>query len=65
LNQESLLRFYTPQGFQTVQPKDFNYDTVFEKNKVAQLEKDKGQQSTSLFTNNGNKTTLSSYPTTP
>lgn len=65
LNQENLLRFYTPQGFQTVQPKDFNYDTAFEKNKVAQLEKDKGQQSTSLFTNNGNKTTLSSYPTTP
>lgn len=31
LNQENLLRFYKPQGFQEVQPKDYNYDVAFEK----------------------------------
>lgn len=65
LNQENLLRFYKPQGFQEVQPKDYNYDVAFEKNKVLEVEKQKNAQSTSLFSQNGNQTTVQNYPTTP
>ena len=46
LNKENLLRFYHPKGFKPVNPKDYNYNNEF--NKEKQLEKQLGQKSTSL-----------------
>jgi lipoteichoic acid synthase len=60
LNQENLLRFYTPEGFTPVDPKKYDYHDLDKKN--AEIEKEKGGQSTSLYSKNGNKTTTALYP---
>lgn len=60
LNQENLLRFYNPQNFTPVDPKKYNYKNQDERNE--KLEKTKGAASTSVFSKNGNKTTVDLYP---
>ena len=60
LNQENLLRFYTPEGFSPIDPKDFEYKNLDKKNEA--IEKAKGNKSTSVFSKNGNKTTADLYP---
>ncbi|MGK0607186.1 LTA synthase family protein [Enterococcus gilvus] len=65
LNQENLLRFYTPNGFKPVNSNSYNYNSNFEKNKIAKIEREKGGDSTSLFSLNGNKSTENNYPTLP
>ena len=60
LNQENLLRFYTPEGFTPVDPKKYDYHDLDKKN--TEIEKEKGSQSTSLYSKNGNKTTANLYP---
>lgn len=62
LNEENLLRFYTPDGFTPVDPKDYSYKNLTEKNEA--IEKKKGSASTSVYSENGNKSTLSLYPVT-
>ena len=62
LNQENLLRFYVPNGFETIDPKKYDYKNEAERN-IA-IEKQKGEHSTSVFTKNGNKTTTNLYPVT-
>lgn len=60
LNQENLLRFYVPEGFQTIDPKKYNYKNEAEKNEA--IEQQKGNKSTSVYSRNGNKTTTNLYP---
>ncbi len=60
LNQENLLRFYTPEGFTPIDPQKYDYHDLDKKNAV--IEKEKGNQSTSLYSKNGNKTTAALYP---
>ena len=60
LNQENLLRFYTPEGFTPIDPQKYDYHDLDKKNTA--IEKEKGNQSTSLFSKNGNKTTAALYP---
>ena len=62
LNQENLLRFYVPNGFETIDPKKYDYKNEAERN-IA-IEKQKGKHSTSVFSKNGNKTTTNLYPVT-
>ncbi|WP_368253161.1 LTA synthase family protein [Enterococcus faecium] len=62
LNQENLLRFYVPNGFETIDPKKYDYKNEAERN-IA-IEKKKGEHSTSVFSKNGNKTTTNLYPVT-
>lgn len=62
LNQENLLRFYVPNGFETIDPKKYDYKNEAERN-IA-IEKQKGEHSTSDFSKNGNKTTTNLYPVT-
>lgn len=61
LNEKNLLRFYHPKGFKTVNPKDYNYANGLKKEK--KIEKSKGIQSTSIFSENNDKTTTDSYST--
>ncbi len=62
LNQENLLRFYVPNGFETIDPKKYDYKNEAERNEA--IEKQKGEHSTSVFSKNGNKTTTILYPVT-
>lgn len=62
LNQENLLRFYVPNGFETIDPKKYDYKNEAERN-IA-IEKQKGEHSTSVFSKNGSKTTTNLYPVT-
>lgn len=59
LNEKNLLRFYTPKGFKPINPQNYNY--ADELAKEEQVEKKKGNQSTSLYSRNGNKSTASQY----
>ena len=60
LNQENLLRFYVPEGFETIDPKKYDYKNEAQKNEA--IEKQKGSNSTSVYSKNGNKTTTDLYP---
>jgi lipoteichoic acid synthase len=61
VNNKNLLRFYTPKGFTPVDPEKYNYHNDF--GKIKEIEKQLGNQSTSLFSQNGNKSTVSDYHT--
>lgn len=61
LNQKNLLRFYTPKGFTPVQANNYNYSNGLQK--AEKIEKNKGTKSTSLYSENGNKTTTNLYST--
>lgn len=61
LNDKNLLRFYTPKGFKKVNPKDYNYSNGLKKAKA--IEKQKGNKSTSIYSENGDKSTVNDYST--
>lgn len=61
LNQENLLRFYTPEGFTPVDPVKYDYQNQVQKN--AAIEKEKGKKSTSVYSENNNQSTVGLYPT--
>lgn len=61
VNNKNLLRFYTPNNFTPVNPANYSY-----RNEVEQLTKirdDLGDKSTSIYSQNGNKTTTDLYNT--
>ncbi|MFD1466104.1 LTA synthase family protein [Lapidilactobacillus mulanensis] len=61
LNMKNLLRFYTPSGFTPIDPDNYTYlDQV---TKLIDARKDLGKQSTSLYSQNGNKSTTDLYET--
>lgn len=61
LNQKNLLRFYDPKGFTPVKANDYNYSNGLQK--AEKIEKEKGNKSTSLYSENGDKTTANLYST--
>ena len=61
LNEKDLLRFYHPKGFKAVNSKDYNYANEYRKE--LEIEKKLGNKSTSLFSQNGNKSTQSLFAT--
>ncbi|CAI2620432.1 LTA synthase family protein [Apilactobacillus apinorum] len=61
LNEQNLLRFYTPKGFNPVNPKDYNYQNEFQKELGAETEL--GKKSTSLYDKLKKKSTENMYKT--
>ena len=59
LNEKNLLRFYHPKGFKAINPSKFNYANGLAKER--KIEKKLGNKSTSLLSENGNKSTLGEY----
>ncbi|KRL02687.1 LTA synthase family protein [Liquorilactobacillus capillatus] len=59
LNNKNLLRFYIPNGFIPVNPQNYNYKNGF--GQITQLQQQLGSNSTSLWSRNGNKTTIDDY----
>lgn len=61
LNQKNLLRFYDPKGFTAVDPTKYKYTKGLQK--AEQIERDRGVGSTSLFSQNGDKSIEGLYHT--
>lgn len=61
LNEQNLLRFYTPNGLTPVNPKEFNYLNGFQKEEAMQTEL--GSKSHTLWDQNKQKTTVGLYKT--
>lgn len=59
LNNKNLLRFYIPTGFTPVDPKNYNYTNQY--GQILKIQEDLGKKSTSLWSKNGNKTTIDDY----
>lgn len=59
LNNKNLLRFYVPKGFTPVNPKTYNYKNSF--GEITKIQQILGNKSTSLWTQNGNKSTITDY----
>ncbi|QBO36472.1 LTA synthase family protein [Periweissella cryptocerci] len=63
LNQKNLLRFYTPDGFTPVDPSKYNYTYPNGVNFAKQVEAKLHLKSTSIFSQNQDKSTQSLYRT--
>ncbi|MGV0168231.1 LTA synthase family protein [Furfurilactobacillus sp. WILCCON 0119] len=61
LNQKNLLRFYDPTGFTAVDPSKYKYTKGLQQ--AEKIEQDRGIGSTSLFSQNGNKSIEDLYHT--
>ncbi|GAB6092781.1 LTA synthase family protein [Furfurilactobacillus curtus] len=61
LNQKNLLRFYDPKGFTPVDPAKYKYTKGLQR--AEQIERDRGVGSTSLFSQNGDKSIENLYHT--
>lgn len=59
LNNKNLLRFYVPNGFTPVNPKEYDYQNDFYK--LIQTEKKLQQRSTSLWSRNQDHSTIDDY----
>jgi len=61
VNNKNLLRFYTPLGFNPVNPANYSYQNQVQQ--MEQIRDDLGDKSTSLYSRNGNKSTTDLYNT--
>ena len=61
LNEKNLLRFYHPKGFKNVNPADYNYSNGLKR--AQRIEKKKGIKSTSIYSENGDRSTVDDYST--
>lgn len=61
LNNQNLLRFYVPDGFTPVNPTDYNYKNCY--GRLLKEERKLGDNSRSLWYQNGRKSTLNDYET--
>jgi len=61
INNKNLLRFYTPTGFTPVDSKNYSYQNEIQK--LVQTRNDLGLKSTSVYSQNGNKSTTNLYNT--
>ncbi|MBU9789996.1 LTA synthase family protein [Lentilactobacillus sp. G22-6] len=59
LNEKNLLRFYHPKGFESIDPRKYNYADGYQKEK--KIEEKRGKKSTSLYSENGDKSTIHEY----
>ncbi|MFC4652840.1 LTA synthase family protein [Lactococcus nasutitermitis] len=61
LNNQNLLRFYTPVGFTPINAKNYNYSVKPTEKRLATENKELAAKSTSLLSQNDGKSTLSDY----
>lgn len=61
INNGNLLRFHTDGGLTELKSEDFNYKNSL--SRLEQIEQDLGDQSTSVYSKNGNKSTVDLYKT--
>ncbi|WP_010624115.1 LTA synthase family protein [Companilactobacillus versmoldensis] len=61
VNNKNLLRFYTPNGFEPIDPKNYNYQN--EINHLLDTRSALGLKSTSIYSKNNNQSTTSMYHT--
>lgn len=61
INNKNLLRFYTPTGFTPVDSKEYNYQNEIQK--LVATRNNLGLKSTSVYSQNGNKSTTNLYST--
>lgn len=61
INNGDLLRFYQGSGLKAINPQDFDYHNQLER--LLQIETDKGTNSTSLYSQNNEQTTIPLYRT--
>ena len=61
LNEKNLLRFYHPKGFKPVVPADYNYSNGLKR--AERIEKEKGNKSTSIYSENNNRSTENDFST--
>lgn len=61
INNKNLLRFYTPSDFTPVDSKEYNYQNEIQK--LVATRNDLGLKSTSVYSQNGNKSTTNLYST--
>jgi lipoteichoic acid synthase len=61
LNNQNLLRFYTPEGFKAVDPKDYNYTVKATEKRLKKENEDLAARSNSLLSQNQGKSTLPDY----
>lgn len=61
INNGDLLRFYQGSGLKSINPQDFDYHNQLER--LLQIEADKGDHSTSLYSQNNEQTTVPLYRT--
>lgn len=61
LNEKNLLRFYHPKGFKAVNPADYNYSNGLKR--AQKIEKEKGNKSTSIYSENHDQSTVDDYST--
>ncbi|EOH90219.1 LTA synthase family protein [Enterococcus pallens] len=61
INNGDLLRFYQGSGLKSINPQDFDYHNQLER--LLQIESDKGKNSTSLYSQNNEQTTVPLYRT--
>ncbi|KRK95255.1 LTA synthase family protein [Companilactobacillus futsaii] len=61
INNKNLLRFYTPNGFTPVDSKEYNYQNEIQK--LVATRNDLGLKSTSVYSQNNNKSTTDLYTT--
>lgn len=63
VNNQNLLRFYTPEGFTPVNPKEYNYAVKPTESRLKKENEDLSAKSNSLLSQNQGKSTLPDYTT--
>lgn len=63
LNNKNLLKFYTPKGFERINPANFNYGINSTIERLRKTQSDEGDRSTSLYSQNNNQSTRDLYQT--
>lgn len=63
LNNQNLLRFYTPEGFKAINPKNYNYTFKNTLKELKKQQKTLKARSNSLLSQNNNKSTIGDYTT--
>ncbi|PCS01483.1 hypothetical protein RT41_GL000247 [Lactococcus fujiensis JCM 16395] len=63
LNNQNLLRFYTPEGFTPVNAKEYDYSVKSTKKRLAKENEELAARSTSLLSQNKGNSSISDYPT--
>ena len=63
LNNKNLLKFYEPKNFKTINPANYNYGVSTTLERLKKIQDDKGEDSTSLYSENDNKSTKNLYVT--
>lgn len=61
VNTKNILRFYTPIGYEPLDPQKYNYEQA--EDQLDQLNQSLGNSSTSLYSQNNDKSTISLYKT--